>query len=457
MNLFLISLILIDFSFIYCENLSFQENLFKNILKKEKDKNILISPFSIYEILTLTTNGAVNETQKEMLEVLVPYKKIENKTLESLNSNLINIIKNFSNKKENIFSENIINYDNHSDEENNFIFENSNAIFVNKTLKILDEFSLICDKYKTETFKLESVEQVNNWVNEKTHEKIKTILPENYDISNSVLLLINAIYFKGSWVYKFNEKTNKKQFKNFDNTVIEVETMFNFLTKAKYYEDEKIQMISLPYNSSSSSLFEMTIILPREDKYSSSYDYLEKENVNFTNLKSKLSFGINEVELNLPKFDFEYFNNLNEILKEMGMQNPFSNLANFNKLTDQKIKLDNVFHKTYIKIDQNGTEAAAATLIDIQIVITNHQDYQKKRYYMNVNHSFIFFITNDNIKDSDGNNLILFLGSVNNLKPSNSQKNENININNNNENNEKFDDEIMNKILMLIIMIIIII
>ena len=238
MNLFLISLILIDFSFIYCENLSFQENLFINLLKKEKDKNILISPFSIYEILTLTTNGAVNETQKEMLEVLVPYKKIENKTLESLNSNLINIIKNFSNKKENIFSENIINYDNHSDEENNFIFENSNAIFVNKTLKILDEFSLICDKYKTETFHLESVEQVNNWVNEKTHEKIKTILPENYDISNSVLLLINAIYFKGSWVYKFNEKTNKKQFKNFDNNVIEVETMFNFLTKAKYYEDE---------------------------------------------------------------------------------------------------------------------------------------------------------------------------------------------------------------------------
>ncbi len=110
--------------------------------------------------------------------------------------------------------------------------------------------------------------------------------------------------------------------------------------------------------------------------------------------------------------------------------------ANFNKINDEKkLYIDNILHKTFIKIDQNGTEAAATTVIIHENSITSFQE--KERYSMYVNHSFIFLITSDNIKDSDYNNLILFLGTVNNLSSSKSENdlgNDKGNSNNNNNN-----------------------
>ena len=92
-------------------------------------------------------------------------------------------------------------------------FENANGIFVKKGYSILNEFSLICNNYKTEFSELESVAQVNNWINKKTNGKIPSVLPHDYKITNVNLMLVNAIYFKGSWEHKFEEKTIKREFK----------------------------------------------------------------------------------------------------------------------------------------------------------------------------------------------------------------------------------------------------
>ena len=295
---------------------------------------------------------------------------------------------------------------------------------------------------------MESANQVNDWVSNKTHSKIPFILPKNYNINDVSIILVNAIYFKGSWEHKFAQNTIKREFKNFNNKKIVVDTMYNSLSDILYYEDEKIQMISLPYISSS---YEMIIILPRDNKYSSSYDYLNNENVNITKLISKLKY-IGEVELYLPKFEFEYENGLNEILIEMGMKKAFSEgEANFSKINnEQKLFIGDVLHKTFIKVDQNGTEAAAATAV-IQLVTSAGPEQQIERYYMYVNHSFIFLITDNNIKDSDYNNLILFLGTVNNLDTSESQDNLVLNIekgnnenNDNNENNNNGNNNVIN-------------
>ena len=438
-------MISIQISLIQSDTLSFQENLFKTILQKDKGKNILISPFSIYQILALTSNGAAEETLEEMLKVLIPYKNIDNEIQNTLNLNLIDIIKKITPKEE-------IKNDNENNNEDNeeFItpieeisfdcegecdvkFENANGIFVKKGFSILNEFSLICNNYKVESSELESVTQVNNWINNKTHTKIPSVLPENYDISNVALLLVNAIYFKGSWEHKFRQKTENMKFKNYDNQIIQVETMYNSLEYIPYYEDEKIQMISLPYVSLETN-YEMVIILPKDNKYSSSYDYLNNENVNFTKLISKLKLA-DEVELYLPKFEFEYENSLNEVLIEMGMEKPFSEEANFNKINEEnKLFIGDILHKTFIKVNQNGTEAAAATVISQ--MATSAPPEEIERYYMYVNHSFIFLIIRDSIKDSDYNNLILFLGTVNNLNSSKSENNDN-----NYENNDINDDE----------------
>ena len=95
-----IFLILIQITLIQTDTLSFQENLFKTILQKDKGKNILISPFSIYQILALTSNGAAEETLEEMLKVLIPYKNIDNEIQNTLNLNLIDIIEKITPKEE---------------------------------------------------------------------------------------------------------------------------------------------------------------------------------------------------------------------------------------------------------------------------------------------------------------------------------------------------------------------
>ena len=211
-----------------------------------------------------------------------------------------------------------------------------------------------------------------------------------------------------------------------------------------YYEDEKIQMISLPYQSTN-LIYKMVIILPRDNKYSSSYDYLNKENVNFTKLISKLK-KVDGVQLYLPKFEFNYEKNLNEVLKKMGMEKPFSSEeANFSKISkpNNEIKglfINDILHKTKITVDQNGTVAVAITTFEIH-EFSNNPNEIKELYYMYVNHSFIFLITSDSIKDSDYNNIIIFLGTVNNLNLIKSENNLNLNNdkgnNNNNDNNDK--------------------
>ena len=453
MNSFFIILISIYFSLNQCDTLSFQENLFNNILQNEKDKNILISPFSIYQILALTSNGASEETLKEMLEVLIPYKNIDNEIQNTINSNLIQIIEKITPKEvtkiENEEDKNGLILDilkNGFVDDCNVTLENANAIFVKKNFTILDEFSLMCSNYKALSSELESVQQVNDWIKNKTHEKIPSVLPNNYNISNIGLILVNAIYFKGSWMKKFKQDTEKRVFKNYDNKKVMVDTMYQSFTYYYYYEDEKIQMISLPYQNFNRD-YEMVIILPRDNKYSSSYDYLNKENVNFTKLISKLK-RVDEVELYLPKFEIEYEISLNEILKKMGMKKAFSEYdANFNRINDkEKLFIKDIFHKSFIKVNQNGTVAGSITYI----VVPTSPPPMEAKYYMYVNHSFIFLITSNSIKDSDGNNLILFLGTVNNINSTeyvndynDDNGNNNVDNNENNDNNDNIKEKIL--------------
>ena len=154
-----------------------------------------------------------------MLKVLIPYKNIDNEIQNTLNLNLIDIIEKITPKEE-IQNDNENNNENNNgnNEENNGKFprpikiitlgpeckgdcevklENANGIFVRKNFSILNEFSLICNNYKVLSSELESVSQVNNWINNKTHTKIPSVLPQDYDISNVALLLVNTIYFKG--------------------------------------------------------------------------------------------------------------------------------------------------------------------------------------------------------------------------------------------------------------------
>ena len=384
---FLISFIfIINLTLIFkCEKLSFQTELFKNI-NENSSENILISPVSLYQSLSLLSNGGNGDTQKEILQLLLPNTIIDSNTLNDLNLNNQKILK--------------------------IVKENSNLEIANAVLRkveLLNSFINICHNYDAFIDKLKSAAQVNDWCKEHTHGKIPKIIN---DISSLSLILLNAVYFKDDWKYKF-EKSNTRimNFKNADNSVKQVDMMYQKYEYINYYEDNKIQMIELPYEDNNLS---MIILLPKTQKFSSSLDYMKKEKSDITKNIKKLQFKKN-IKLYLPKFEFEYGTNLNDVLKKMNMKLAFDSAkADFSKLNyGSKLYVFQVLQKTFIKIDESGSEASSTSLIEMR---TNSTYIPTKIINMDVNHSFIFMIRDQRIKDINQNDLLLFIGVVNTLK-----------------------------------------
>ena len=277
-----------------------------------------------------------------------------------------------------------------------------------------ESFKKICKKYDASIDRLINAEQVNKWCSEKTNGKIKKIIDELNE--DTRMILINAIYLKANWKEPFEKKnTEKRNFKNSNGEIVNVETMKAEYDLIKYYKDEKIEMIELPYDDENLS---MIILLPNSKKYSSTLNYIQKEKIDFTKLINKLH-NTKNVILYLPKFEFEYSSKLNEALQKMNMKLAFNDDAEFYKLNiGELLYINSVIHKTYIKVDELGTEAAAVTAIEMD-EITSAPDEEIKYTYMKVEHSFIYMIKDKRIKDTNGNNLLLFIGTVNNLKEEN--------------------------------------
>ena len=365
--------------------LPFQIKIF-SLLNENQNENICISPLSLYQILSLVSNGAVGKTQEEILNVLVPNNKINKKIQLSINANNQQIINYYNSKNKKVVT--------------------VNGILTKVSLK--KEFEKICKKFEAGILPLINVEQINNWCSEKTNGKIKKIIDKISPLTTMILL--NAVYFKVNWKYKFDEvKTKKMDFRNSNGIIVKVDTMYNEFSKIKYFENEKIQMIELPYEDDNLS---MIILLPKLNKFTSSSDYLKKEKLDFIESINKMTYKKN-VKLNLPKFELEYKKQLNEILQKMNMKLAFyNNLADFSNLSKTKSYIFQVIHSTYIKVDESGTESAAASLIEMR---TNSTVIIKNYINMNVDHSFIYMIKDKRIKDINKSNMLLFLGTVNSL------------------------------------------
>ena len=385
--------IIIFNSFIICEELTFQTQMFKkihNTTKIESKKNILISPLSVYQIISLLSNGAKGKTQEEILQTLLIDENISDKTLDKLNSNNENIIK---------------------DVKNSGKIKIANAIL--SKIELLNSYINIGKKYDSYIAKLEGVEQVNDWCREHTNGKITKLIDSlSPDIQ---IVLLNAIYFYSDWENQFEEVyTRKKNFKNADESISQVDMMYQTLKYINYYEDETIQMIELPYKDNNN--LSMIIILPREDKYSSSYDYLNKENIDFTKLVNNLSI-VKKVVFHFPRFEFEYSIELNDILQHINMVSAFTPSADFSNINSTiSLYVSEIIQRTYIKVTETGTEAAAITSV---INVVGSTGTPEIIYDMNVNHSFIYMIRDKSIKDVDNNELMLFIGSCNDFSNQN--------------------------------------
>ena len=352
-------------------NTSFQTTIFSQTNKHNLGANLVVSPLSIFQVLGLTTNGAVGDTQKEMIETLEA-ESLEN--LNGINLKLIEIIKKFE------------------------TVEMANGVMT--VFDPIKSFAKMCDKYEAPIEKLISLKQVNEWCSEKTHGKITEILDELNPAT--VMLLLNAVYFKADWVNPFNpEKTTTGTF-NVPKVGKKKVKMMTQVHEFNYYGNKDIQVIELPYKNDSMSAL---IILPSEDYNIDTF--VNSLKVSDDAVKQFLD-GMKEtmVQINLPQFEVEFYRKLKDDLMDLGMVKAFGD-ADFSGINGAGgLYIDDVIHKTYLKVDEFGSEAAAVTVVDMRKGIPTPDEV------MDVNRPFIFLLRS---KELPKNNDFLFMAKIEDL------------------------------------------
>jgi len=382
-------------SMVISNNVDFNEDDYKKIissnnqlgmellteLKADENGNSFISPTSLFMALSMVYNGADEVTKEEIAKVLQS-ENIDVDELNKANASLISMLhRNSKDVQLNVGNSIWLNNGFHFQEN----FAKSNKDYFNAEIKEIDIYDS------------KSTEMINDWVAESTNNKIKEIVKSPLD-PNIVAILINAIYFKGDWKYEFDKKrTEKSTFYLEDDTTKEVQLM-TLNEELAYMENENFQAVSLPYGEGEMS---MKVFLPKENSSLEEFKKtLTEDNFKDWNLEMIEQDGT----IILPKFQLEYEVALNEPLKKLGMVTAFdAEEANFSKMIeeDQQILISEVTQKTFIDVNEEGTEAAAVT--SVQMVM---ESASAEPFHMEVNRPFFITITDDET------GTILFMGSI---------------------------------------------
>ena len=371
-------------------NNQFALELFSSL--KKTQTNCLVSPFSISTALAMTYAGAKNQTDTAMHKVL--HFNENNEYFHNQFENLINKVE--SNKSSEFYKLNL-----------------ANKIWVQKNTKLTELFLKTTKtsynapaeqvSFLTKKDLDASRKKINNWVEDQTNKKIKDLIKEGILTTQTQMVLTNAIYFFSSWESAFNtENTVENSFFVNSNLTEQVKFM-NKTIKTKYFEDTQMQAVKIQYSMNNAAF---VLILPSEntdlERFESTFNYT---------MYSKMmdSFSDYEVSISMPRFKMQSEFELSETLKSMGMADAFSNQADFSGMTGTKeLKIDKIIHKTFIELNEKGTEAAAATaVIMVRKGGTINQLEQKK---LLANRPFFFIIT-DNATGS-----IIFMGKLFNPK-----------------------------------------
>jgi serpin B len=355
--------------------------LFQQIRDESTEENIMISPLSISVAFAMAYNGADGNTKTEMEKAM----KLNGLTPEQINNSykmLINALQSL---------------------DKDVVFELANAIYYANEFQVKTDFLNINKNiYNAEVEKLDfassgAVETINNWVAEKTHDKITKIIEKLNPLDRMVLL--NAVYFNGIWKNKFTEKgTHNLPFTKTDGNTIEV-AMMNKEESLDYATNSLFSAIKMPYGEGQ---YNMIVMLPVSENNSQDIiNSLSTENWN----KWKSDFKTTDhVVITMPRFKFEFKTGLEKVLTKMGMEKAFQpGIADFSKISDEDLYISSALHKSYIDVNENGTEAAAVTSITFS---TTSAGNEPPKTYFTVNKPFVFAITE---KDTEA---ILFIGEV---------------------------------------------
>ncbi|XP_025079996.1 uncharacterized protein LOC112555711 [Pomacea canaliculata] len=382
-------------------NTQFGLELFRKCGADRKDENLFLAPFSISTALAMTQLGAGGATAAEMAKALK--WPSQERPLKGFGSYL-----------------SLMSSDVKAHQRNSYVLFGAQRIFVRQPLTLKQQFNSDAQQYfgvdaKTADFQSNAEterENINTWVSEKTQGKIKDLLPAGSLDSLTAMVLVQATYFKGFWLDKFDPRRTVKSYFKGTKGKVEVD-MMRQQAKFPYARFERLSCsaVELPYTRGDGSDrydLSMLILLPDEDHGLAA---LEASLTASDLAKLRRSMTRSKVNLQLPRFSIESSLKLKEVLISLGMVNAFSEKnADFTCLVEQlseDLYLSEVNHKAFVEVNEEGTEAAAATLAP------------EVRCYVPiipfvVDHPFLFFIID---RRAD---IVLFMGRL--VNPAHSKR-----------------------------------
>ena len=242
----------------------------------------------------------------------------------------------------------------------------SNSLWVREGAEIKEDFlTANKDSFKASVTPLDfnkanAPDQINQWVSEATNKKIDKIINSPLP-SDTIMYLINAIYFKGDWAEQFDSKnTAKAQFRAGNGSNNEV-MMMSRTGKVEYGKGGDFQAVRLPYGKGKAAMY---CILPEKDQTINDF-IATLDTGRWKGIKESITER-NEVNLQLPRFKLEYgIKNLNDSVTALGMGEAFTDKADFSGIGDN-VCISRVLHKAVIEVNEEGSEAAAATAVEIR-------------------------------------------------------------------------------------------
>lgn len=385
---------------------AFAGDLLAALEKDSAGKNLFFSPYSISAALAMTAQGAKGNTRDQMIKTLhlsdMNTYRLAMASVQRLNST-------------------------GPDDKRPFQFSVANALWVDKTFPLQEDYVAAVKKdFSAEVNAVDFLtgaeaarQQVNAWVETQTHEKIKDLLPAGSVDKATAMVLTNAIYFKGAWMTPFTPSATSDQPFHVDGTHdVTVPLMQGPSgTFLKYLETDDFQAVSLPYRMRAANdrggaedglapnMISMLVIVPKK------VDGLAAVEKQMTAQQLAQWMGALEsqpVQVFLPKFKMSSSFELSSPLKAMGMTDAFSSEADFSGISpsaNDRLKISAVIHKAYVDVNEQGTEAAAATAVTMM-----RMAMVQNKAVIRADHPFMFAIY-------DGaTGTVLFMGQVVNPK-----------------------------------------
>ena len=311
-------------------------NLLRNAYKEAgPGTNILISPDSIITATSMVGNGAAGKTKEEIQTALGGW------SIANYNKNLLSFHKRLENHE---WSE----------------YHSANSVwYLQSSAGLREQYKKVLKKYyqaesHAVSFDDSTVDQINRWVSEKTNGKIEEIIKEITPGTRSILT--NAVYFKGEWEKKYGRSVSRK-FTRTDGKK----------QKARMLEDIETEYVEIPgakgfVKNYLGGNMAMMVLLPQKgttvEKFVAGLTGRDLTDAYRNRISTDMS-----VDTRMPEFEYEYSASLKRSLRRMGIRQAFSPKADFSNMSEEPFYVDDILHKTFIRVDKDGTEAAAVTAV----------------------------------------------------------------------------------------------